>query len=63
MRLALWRAVDKLCISALLTATYISTSHSPLVARLDLHHFSTGPSSIELFNSLLERIQPDENAT
>ena len=50
-------SVDKLRISALhsswLTATYISTSHSPLVARLDLHNFSAGHLSIVFFNSLL----------
>jgi hypothetical protein len=39
------RAVDKFRISALhssrLTAAYESTPHSPLVARLDLHNFSS----------------------
>jgi len=39
------RAVNKFRISALhssrLTAAYESTPHSPLVARLDLHNFSS----------------------
>jgi hypothetical protein len=50
------RAVDKFRISALhssrLTAAYESTPHSPLVARLDLHNFSSAPD-YTFFNELI----------